>query len=177
MNGRGKLGTDVVIDKLNQSIAIDELSDETSFNKSPSPLQTSEQIIRKFFDVVRSGNKPEQAETFMANEIKAHQMNSESLLTIIRSPKNYAEHIHEMLVVWGKFKIEIQELFSQNQKVYVRWKQTGKHIAEFEGYPPTNKEVIEIGSAVYRLDKQKIVEYWIQVDRLGIIEQLKRNKE
>ena len=159
MIGKGKFDRDVAIDELNQTI------------------QTNEQIIKSFFKVVRSGNKPEQAETFMAKEVKAHQMNSESMVTIIRSPKNYAEHIKEMLDVWGNFKIEIQELLSQNQKVYVRWKQIGKHIAEYEGYPPTNKEVIEIGSAIYRLEKQKIVEYWIQVDRLGVIEQIKRNQK
>ncbi|MFJ5625311.1 ester cyclase [Peribacillus loiseleuriae] len=159
MNRKGKFDRDVAIDELNQSI------------------QTNEQIIKTFFEVVRSGNKPEQAETFMVKEVKAHQMNSESMVTIIRSPKNYAEHIKEMLDVWGNFKIKIQELFSQNQKVYVRWKQIGKHIAEYEGYPPTNKEVIEIGSAIYRLEKQKIVEYWIQVDRLGVIEQIKRNQK
>lgn len=51
------------------------------------------------------------------------------------------------------------------------------HIGEYEDYLPTNKEVIEIGSAVYRLEDRKIVEYWIQVDRFGIIEQIKKNQE
>lgn len=177
MNGKEKFDRDVAIDELNQSIDINELRGETSLKKLPSSIQTNVKIIKSFFEVVRSGNKPEQAEIFLAKEVKAHQMNSESMETIIRSPKNYAEHIKEMLDTWGNFKIEIQELLSQNQKVYVRWKQIGMHIAEYEGYPPTNKEVIEIGSAIYRLEKQKIVEYWIQVDRLGIIEQLKRNQK
>ncbi len=117
---KGKFDTDVAIDELNQSIDINEFSDETSLKNSPSPIQTNEQIIKRFFEVVRSGNKPEQAETFMAKEVKAHQMNSESMVTIIRSPKNYANHIKEMLDVWGNFKIEIQEPLTQNQKVYVR---------------------------------------------------------
>ncbi|MGE7771191.1 ester cyclase [Viridibacillus arvi] len=151
--------------------------DETTLKRSYSTIQTNEQIVKSFFEVVRSGNKPELAETFLTKEVKAHQLNSDSMVTIIRSPKNYADHIKEMLEVWGNFKIEIQELLSHNQKVYVRWKQIGMHIAEYEGYPPTNKEVIEIGSAIYRLENQKIVEYWIQVDRLGVIEQIKRNQK
>jgi hypothetical protein len=46
----------------------------------------------------------------------------------------------------GEFKIEIEEFIPQNQKVYVRWKQTGMHIGEYEGYLSTIKEVVELGS-------------------------------
>ncbi|MBL3645887.1 ester cyclase [Bacillus sp. RHFB] len=166
------------LDELNQIPGNNELT-KISGGDSPSPkfLQTNEQIIKSFFEVVRSGCNPEQAKYFMAKEVRAHQVNSESMVTIKRSPENYADHIREMMDSWGKFKIEIQELISQNQKVHVRWKQTGMHIGEYEGYLPTNKEVIEIGSAVYRLEDRKIVEYWIQVDRFGIIEQIKKNQE
>lgn len=166
------------LDELNQLPGNNELT-EISGGDSPAPkfLQTNEQIIKSFFEVVRSGCTPEQAKVFMAKEVRAHQVNSESMVTIIRSPENYADHIREMIDSWGNFKIEIQELISQNQKVHVRWKQTGMHIGEYEDYLPTNKEVIEIGSAVYRLEDRKIVEYWIQVDRFGIIEQIKKNQE
>lgn len=160
---------------------------ETSLSVSTSPrvtqrLQnhsslTNEQVIKKFIEVVRSGYDPEQAELFMANEITAHQMNSENRMSILRTPKNYADHVKEMKEYFGDFVIEIEEIISQNQKVYIRWKQTGKHIGEYEGYLPTGKEVVEIASAVYRLEDQKIVEYWIQIDRFGMIEQLKENQK
>lgn len=140
-------------------------------------LTDDEQVIENFYEVVRSGTKLEQVGIFMANEVKANQMNSENFVTITRTPLEYAEHINEMLEIWGNFKIEVQEIFSNENKVYVRWKQSGKHRAEYDGYAPTNKEVIEVGSAVYRLENKKIVEYWIQVDRLGILEQLKINQE
>lgn len=146
---------------------------------SPSPkfLQSNEQILKSFFEIVRSGCNPERAEVFMAKEVRAHQMNSENMVTIIRSLRNYADHIREMMDSWGNFKIEVEEFITQNQKVYIRWKQTGMHIGEYEGYLPTNKEVVELGSAIFRLENQKIVEYWIQVDRFGIIEQIKKNQE
>ncbi|WP_405387197.1 ester cyclase [Peribacillus muralis] len=169
---------DRTLDELNQLPRNDGFT-EISGGDSPAPkfLQTNEQIIKSFFEIVRSGCAPEQAKVFMAKEVRAHQINSESMVTIIRSPDDYGDHIREMKDSWGNFKVEIQELISQNQKVHVRWKQTGMHIGEYENYLPTNKEVIEIGSAVYRLEDQKIVEYWIQVDRFGIIEQLKKNQE
>lgn len=167
--------------------SVKKVHKETSLSVSTSPrvtqrLQnhsslTNEQVIKKFIEVVRSGYDPEQAELFMANEITAHQMNSENRMSILRTPKNYADHVKEMKEYFGDFVIEIEEIISQNQKVYIRWKQTGKHIGEYEGYPPTGKEVVEIASAVYRLEDQKIVEYWIQIDRFGMIEQLIENQK
>lgn len=52
----------------------------------------------------------------------------------------------------------------------------GKFISEIDGYLPTGKPINEIASSVYRLQNGKIVEYWIQIDRLGFEKQLQNNK-
>jgi predicted ester cyclase len=80
-----------------------------------------------------------------------------------------------MLDAYGTFQLEVQELLAQEDRVYVRWKQTGTHIGEVDGFPPTGKPIVEIASAVYRVEDAKIVEYWIQIDREGIRAQLEWN--
>lgn len=137
---------------------------------------TPEQIVKKFFEEVRSGNNPDYATELMADQVLAHQVTSEEELTVTRSPKDYADHVKEMVETYGDFSLEIQEFMVQGNKVYVRWKQVGTHVGEVDGYQPTNLPVIEIASAVYRIEEEKIAEYWIQIDRAGIENQLKRNK-
>lgn len=137
---------------------------------------TPEQIVKKFFEEVRSGNNPDYATELMADQVLAHQVTSEEELTVTRSPKDYADHVKEMVETYGDFSLEIQEFMVQGNKVYVRWKQIGTHVGEVDGYQPTNLPVIEIASAVYRIEEEKIAEYWIQIDRAGIENQLKRNK-
>lgn len=137
---------------------------------------TPEQIVKKFFEEVRSGNNPDYATELMADQVLAHQVTSEEELTVTRSPKDYADHVKEMVETYGDFSLEIQEFMVQGNKVYVRWKQVGTHVGEVNGYQPTNLPVIEIASAVYRIEEEKIAEYWIQIDRAGIENQLKRNK-
>lgn len=44
------------------------------------------------------------------------------------------------------------------------------------GNNPDYAVIIEIASAVYRIDNEKISEYWIQIDRAGIEKQLESNK-
>lgn len=136
----------------------------------------AEQIVRSFFEEVRSGRNPDYASTVMAEQVLAHQVISEEEVTVTRTPSDYADHVREMIEAYGDFSLEIQEMLTQGDKVYVRWKQTGTHVGDVDGYTPTNLPVIEIASAVYRVANERIAEYWIQIDRLGIEKQLERNR-
>lgn len=133
------------------------------------------EIVRQFFEKVRSGLVPDTANLYMAEQVLAHQMTAENETTVRRTPANYADHVREMIAAYGDFRLEVQELIAQDDRVYVRWKQTGTHIGEVDGFPPTGQTVIEIASAVYRIENDRIVEYWIQIDREGIRLQLQRN--
>jgi reactive intermediate/imine deaminase len=134
----------------------------------------NKEIIKQFLENVRSGKYPEQSSLFMADTVQAHQMNSEEQTTVKRTPQNYTDHITEFLKMYGKYTFEITELIAEGDRVYARWIQKGKHLAEIDGYPATGKPLTEIASCVYRLESQKIVEYWIQIDRSGFDKQLSR---
>jgi len=136
---------------------------------------TASQVVRQFFEKVRSGKEPDAAHELMADRVLAHQITAENELTVDRTPANYADHVREMLDAYGAISLTIQELIEQNDRVYVRWKQVGTHIGEVDGFAPTGKPVVQIASAVYRVENEKIVEYWIQIDREGIHLQLDRN--
>ncbi|EOP54576.1 hypothetical protein IKQ_02196 [Bacillus cereus VDM053] len=137
---------------------------------------TPEQIVRKFFEEVRSGNNPDYSNQLMAEKVLAHQIVSEEEQTVCRTPKDYAEHVREMIEVYGNFSLEIQEFLVQGSKVYVRWKQVGTHLRETDGYQPTGLPIVQMASAVYRIEDGKISEYWIQIDRSGIQNQFDFNK-
>ncbi|MEK4075096.1 ester cyclase [Paenibacillus sp. FSL R5-0486] len=137
---------------------------------------TAEQIVRTFFEEVRSGRNPDYASSVMAEQVLAHQVISEAEVTVTRTPSDYTDHVREMIEAYGEFSLEILELLTQGDKVYVRWRQTGTHVGEVDGYSPTKLPVIEIASAVYRVENERIAEYWIQIDRLGIEKQLERNR-
>ncbi|MGY0036571.1 Rid family hydrolase [Pedobacter sp. NJ-S-72] len=133
----------------------------------------NKQVVRRFLEDVRSGKHPDHAELYMADTLLAHQMNAEEETTVKRTPQNYAEHVKEFLSLYGNFKFEITEMIAEDDKVYVRWKQTGKHLGTIDSHPATGKQLVEIASSVYRIEKGKIAEYWIQIDRLGLEKQLK----
>lgn len=150
-------------------------TDEELQFEHQNPINSSaknKKQIRQFLTEVRSGKSPDHAGLYMADTLLAHQLNAEEETTVKRTPQNYAEHINEFLTLYGDFHFEITELIAEDDRVYARWKQTGKHMATIDGHPATGKPIIEIASAVYRLENGKIKEYWIQIDRLGLEKQL-----
>jgi predicted ester cyclase len=144
---------------------------QNSTNKSESPKE----IVQHFLADVRSGLHPEKASEYMTDTVLALQVNSEIPVTVKRTPANYTAHIQEFLSMFGKYQFEVTEILSEGDKVYVRWIQRGKHLADIDGYKATGLPLVEYTSAVYRIRDVKIVEYWLQSDRLGFEEQLKQN--
>jgi Predicted ester cyclase len=144
--------------------------------KPNKPRIQAKEIVRNFLLIVRSGKNPERAKEFMEDTVAAHQVNSEKEVTIYRTISDYVSHVQDFKNQFGEYNFEITELLYENDKVYARWKQTGKHISNTGNYTATGLPVTEIGSAVYRIENGKIKEYWIQLDRLGFELQLKANQ-
>jgi predicted ester cyclase len=61
---------------------------------------------------------------------------------------------------------------AEGEKVANRFVFLGTHLGEFEGVAPTGKRVEFIGHSIDRVVDGKIVESWIEVDMMGVMEQL-----
>lgn len=134
----------------------------------PAAAHTPESVVRGFFRDVRSGAHPERADHYFAPLVTAHQVTSEGETRVIRTPGAYATHVREFLDLFGEFRLELVEVLASGDMVYVRWRQTGRHLASLEGEAPTGAPLVDIASAVYRVRCGRIVEYWIQSDRKGL---------
>jgi len=68
---------------------------------------------------------------------------------------------------WG-----IEEIFSTDDKVVLRWTGTGTHVGEVNGIPPTGKPIRVDAITIHRMDGGKIAETWEVWDTLGFLQQL-----
>ncbi|MFJ2094990.1 ester cyclase [Streptomyces sp. NPDC087901] len=137
-------------------------------------MSNAKETVRQFLLQVRSGLHPDRAAHFMADRVRAHQIVSESPAVVERTPPQYTEHIREMLAAYGPFTLTVHELIAEDDRVYARWTQNGRHVGTVDHYPPTGAPVTAMTSAVYRVENGRIVEYWIQIDRQGITAQLRQ---
>jgi predicted ester cyclase len=70
-------------------------------------------------------------------------------------------------------RVEVDDIFGVDDKVVARWKTTRQtHTGEYRGLPPTGKEVRVTAIQVFRLENERIMEFWLEMDQLNAVRQM-----
>jgi len=69
-------------------------------------------------------------------------------------------------------KVTVEDLVAEGEKVVARWTWRGTNQGEFQGIPPTGKQVTGSGISIHRIAGGKIAEAWVNFDTLGMLQQL-----
>ena len=82
------------------------------------------------------------------------------------------EHIHFFEGVFPGYEVIGDEMTAEDNKVVVKARFKGVHEGEFNGILPTHR-TIEFPFAIgYEIENEKIVNHWMIVDRMTMMEQL-----
>jgi predicted ester cyclase len=63
-------------------------------------------------------------------------------------------------------------MIAEEDKVASRVSLSATHQGEFQGIPPTGKQVMQTGIDLLRIAGGKVVERWGEFDNLGLLQQL-----
>jgi predicted ester cyclase len=66
----------------------------------------------------------------------------------------------------------IDDEFAVGDKVVTRWTYRAVHSGEFQGLPPTGKQVAMTGITILHIAGGKIVEHWVEFGQLALLQQL-----
>jgi steroid delta-isomerase-like uncharacterized protein len=66
----------------------------------------------------------------------------------------------------------IEAVIAKDDLVVIRYRATGTHEGEFQGFAPTGKRVTWTGINIFRIECGRIAEVWSEVDGLGRVEQI-----
>ena len=126
-------------------------------------------IIRRYFDEVFNQGKVNVIDEIIAENVLGHDATS-------REPKKGFENVKQVIILFHTAFPDAQyplfDLLADGDKVVARWGLRGTHRGTFMGVAPTEKSVNVTGIIIYRLENQKIVEYWGNFDTLGMMQQL-----
>ena len=69
-------------------------------------------------------------------------------------------------------RLTVEDIFSEGDMVAARVAFRGTHRGEFQGIPPTGKEVAFSSIEIDRMVDGKVAEHWFEMDLLGLMQQL-----
>ena len=81
-------------------------------------------------------------------------------------------HIEFFDTVFPKYEIFADEITAESNRIVVRARLKGRHEGEFNGIPPTYKNVEFPFAIGYEINDSKIVSHWLIADQMILMEQL-----
>lgn len=111
---------------------------------------------------------------FIVNYFKAisGKKKTNEVLRQFTTDEKLVEHIAFFEGSFPKYELFIEEMVSENNKVIVLGRALGIHELEFNGIPPTNKEMNLPFVIRYTIENSKIVDHWLIADQMVLMEQL-----
>lgn len=89
-----------------------------------------------------------------------------------KGPSGFTELIQSLVLGFPDIEWTIEDLMTDGDKVTVRSSWKGTHTGTFGGFlSPTHKQVSNHAITIYQFRDGKIVQAWIETDRLGFLQQ------
>jgi steroid delta-isomerase-like uncharacterized protein len=126
-----------------------------------------EAVVRRFYEEMNNDRKLELAPDLFTNDHKFH----DPQVPAADGPQGVADAVRVYQEgVEGHWQIE--EIFSTDDKVVVRWTGSGTHVGEVNGIPGTGEKIRVDAIAIHRVSGGKISETWEVWDTLGFLQQI-----
>jgi steroid delta-isomerase-like uncharacterized protein len=87
-------------------------------------------------------------------------------------PEGLKAVIQMFQIAFPDFHVTVEEALAEGDRVCTRGYFTGTHREEFNGIPATGKSVRVGYTDIWRLEDGKAVENWVQMDMMGMLQQL-----
>lgn len=129
--------------------------------------RATQELIRRFYEDVLAGGDTSALDDIAATDYREHDPlpgqgeGLEGLKQRVTMLKNGLAP-----------RFTIEDVIQEGDKLVVRWKNSGTHVGDFLGIPPTNKDFSVAGVDIYRLEDDKLAEHWHVVDQLSMLQQL-----
>lgn len=127
----------------------------------------NEAVVRRFYEQMNNERKNELADELFTAD---HVMHDPQVPAGV-GPQGMADVVAVYQEgVDGHWAIE--EIFSTDDRVVVRWTGTGTHVGTVNGIPPTGRKISVDAITIHRMADHKIAETWEVWDTLGFLQQL-----
>jgi steroid delta-isomerase-like uncharacterized protein len=82
------------------------------------------------------------------------------------------QYVTAFLTALPDLQFTIEDLLAEGDKVVWRFSSRGTHQGPLMGIPATGRTATVTGMVLFRLENSKIAEVWVNIDTLGMLQQM-----
>lgn len=128
---------------------------------------TNEEVARRYFDEMHNQGNLAIADEIIAPDAVFHLPDGD-----LQGPEQVTGFMSVLLNAFSGEEFSIVDLIAEGDRVVVRLAMSGTHDSDFQGIPPSGADVVLDSIAIMHIEDGLIVEYWIQYDRLSLMQQI-----
>ena len=135
-------------------------------------IEENKTLARRYFE--DAPYNPDVCDEIFAPSFQFHAIVHTSVTPQVAesNPKKLKAFFEQHKAIWGGWHFTIVEMIAEGDRVMIRWTSHDTHQGEFNGIPPTGKQVTNSGINIFRIASSKIAEIWDISDRLWLWQQL-----
>ncbi|MET0730594.1 MAG: ester cyclase [Solirubrobacterales bacterium] len=131
------------------------------------PGEFPKRLIRRYYDDVLTHRRLDVFEHLIAPDFVGHDPSGATMDRV-----GYHDAVRMLHDGFGSLVVKIDDQIAEHDRVTTRWTATGLHTGTFAGIGPTWREVTISGIDIHRLDGDRVVEMWEQLDLASLLAQL-----
>jgi steroid delta-isomerase-like uncharacterized protein len=126
-------------------------------------------VVRRLYEEVWNKRRVELVDELMS---PSHAMHNNHVPDSCIGPEAYKREVARFMTGFPDLHFSVEDMLAENDKVAVGWTISGTHKGEFRGISPTGRKVSVEGITINHIADGKIMDSYISVDYLGLMQQL-----
>jgi predicted ester cyclase len=131
-------------------------------------IEENKAIVRRFFEELLSTDNFAVADEILSPAFRFYFAGSPVAMDV----ESYMEFLVARRAAFPDRRFVVEDMIAEGDKVSARFTMRGTHKGEFRGIAPSGTELTMTGIDMIRLSEGKMVEDRVEVDQLGMMQQL-----
>ena len=132
------------------------------------PIEENKVVVRRFFEELLSTDNVAVADELLSPGFRFYFAGSPEPMDL----ESYKEFLVARRAAFPDRRFVAEDMIAEGDKVSARFTMRGTHKGELRGIAPTGREVTMTGIDMIRLWEGRMVEDRVEVDQLGMMQQL-----
>ena len=128
-------------------------------------------LVRRWFEEVWNKGREEAIDEMFSEEGVANGLTDEAGEPL-RGASGFKPFFRQFREAFPDVRVVVEDMVAEGDKVAARVAFHGTHRGELQGIPPTGKEGAFTSMEFNRVVDGKVEEHWVEIDLLGLMQQL-----